>query len=161
MINYSAKTKFGVSVGMDWELKKFDELTNEELHDIFKLRVDIFVVEQACPYPEIDGKDPESLHLMGKVDGKMVAYSRLLPPGVSFDEASVGRVVVAESYRGTGLGYQLMEEAVARSLEIYHSAIKIGAQAHLEKYYGAVGFLKVSEVYLEDDIPHIDMLRPL
>jgi len=145
---------------MSWELKQFDELTNRELHDIFKLRVDIFVVEQTCPYPEIDGKDPKSLHLMYKIDGNIVAYSRLLPPGVSFDEASIGRVVVAETHRGTGLGYQLMNEAVARSIDIYHSAIKIGAQAHLEKYYNAAGFVKVSDVYVEDDIPHIDMLRP-
>lgn len=146
---------------MIWELKKFSELTNEELHDIFKLRVDIFVVEQNCPYPEIDGKDPSSFHLMGKVNNEIVAYSRLLPPGVSFDEASIGRVIVAASHRGTGLGYQLMEEAVKRSVEIYNLPIKIGAQAHLEKYYGSVGFVKASDIYVEDDIPHIDMLRAL
>lgn len=146
---------------MRWELKKFDELTNKELHNVFKLRVDIFVVEQACPYPEIDGKDPLSLHLMYKENDEIVAYARLLPPGVSFDEASIGRVVVAHAYRGTGLGYELMQEAVRRSIAIYNLPIKIGAQAHLEKYYGAIGFVKVSEVYLEDDIPHIDMLRSL
>jgi len=146
---------------MHWELKKFDELTNRELHDIFRLRVDIFVVEQTCPYPEIDGKDPESLHLMGKIKDEIVAYSRLLPPDVSFDEASIGRVVVAETHRGTGLGYELMRESVKRSVAIYNLPIKIGAQAHLEKYYGAAGFVKVSDVYLEDDIPHIDMLRKL
>lgn len=146
---------------MHWELKEFDELTNTELHDIFRLRVDIFVVEQTCPYPEIDGKDPQSLHLMGKMGDEIIAYSRLLPPGVSFDVPSIGRVVVAEAHRGTGLGYELMQESVNRSLEIYNLPIKIGAQAHLEKYYGAAGFVKVSDVYLEDDIPHIDMLRAL
>ena len=146
---------------MSWELKEFDELTNKELHDIFRLRVDIFVVEQNCPYPEIDGKDPKSLHLMHKKEGEMIAYARILPPGVSFDEASIGRIVVAEAHRGTGLGYELLDQAVKASLAKYNQPIKIGAQAHLEKYYHAANFVKVTDVYLEDDIPHIDMLRPL
>lgn len=143
---------------MNWELKTFDDLTNKELHDIFRLRVDIFIVEQQCPYPEIDGKDPKSLHLMHKENDELVAYARLLPPGVSYDEASIGRIIVAESHRGTGLGHQLLEQAIKRSLETYNQSIKIGAQAHLEKYYNTAGFIKVSDVYLEDDIPHIDML---
>ena len=146
---------------MSWELKEFDKLTNRELHDIFRLRVDVFVVEQTCPYPEIDGKDLDALHLMYKKNNEIIAYSRLLAPGVSFDEPSIGRVVVAEHHRGTGLGYELMRESVALSVAIYNSPIKIGAQAHLEKYYGAAGFVKVSDVYVEDDIPHIDMLRNL
>jgi len=146
---------------MSWEVKKFNDLTVLELHDIFRLRVDIFVVEQNCPYPEIDGKDPKSLHLIYKENNIIVAYARLLPPGVSYDEASIGRVIVAESHRGTGLGYELMNQAVKASLVEYNQPIKIGAQAHLEKYYGATGFVKVSDVYLEDDIPHIDMLRSL
>ena len=146
---------------MSWELKKFDDLANKELHDIFRLRVDIFVVEQNCPYPEIDGKDPKSLHLMYKENDEIMAYARLLPPGTSYDEASIGRIIVAESHRGTGLGYELLDQAVKASLAEYNQPIKIGAQAHLEKYYGSAGFVKASDVYLEDDIPHIDMLREL
>ena len=145
---------------MSWKLKRFDDLTNRELHEIFRLRVNTFVVEQNCPYSEIDGKDPKSHHLLYQKNGKIIAYARLLPPGVSYDEASIGRVVVAQAYRGTGLGYELLEQAVKVSLAQYNQEIKIGAQAHLEKYYASVGFVKVSEMYLEDDIPHIDMLRP-
>ena len=143
---------------MIWELKKFDELTNHELHDLFRLRVDIFVVEQSCPYSEIDGKDPFSYHLMGKINDKIVAYTRILPPGISYTEPSIGRVVVAKSHRGTGLGHELLKRSVQISLDKYGQSIKIGAQAHLEHYYGAAGFKKVSAEYLEDDIPHIDML---
>jgi len=146
---------------MNWELKKFDELTNNELYDVLRLRVDIFVVEQTCPYPEIDGKDEESLHLMYKENGEIVAYARILPPGLSYDEASIGRVIVAESHRGTGLGHELIDQAVKESLAEYNQPIKIGAQAYLEDYYSAAGFETVSDVYLEDDIPHIDMLRSL
>lgn len=143
---------------MSWELKKFDVLTSKDIHDIFRLRVDIFVVEQNCPYPEIDGKDPAALHLMYKENGKVTAYARLLPPGVSYDEASIGRVIVVKSRRGSGLGYELLKKAVEIALAEYKQSIKIGAQAHLEKYYSSVGFVKVSDVYLEDGIPHIDML---
>ena len=146
---------------MSWELKPFVDLTNDELHDIFRLRVDVFVVEQTCPYPEIDGKDPKSLHLLYRENSELVAYARLLPPGVSYDEASIGRIIVAKSHRGTGLGYELLEQAVKASLTEYNQPIKIGAQAHLEKYYNTAGFVKVSDMYLEDDIPHIDMLRCL
>jgi ElaA protein len=143
---------------MSWELKKFDDLTVLELHDILKLRTDIFVVEQNCPYPEIDGKDSKVLHLMYKKNGEIVAYARILPPGVSYNEASIGRVVVAKNHRGTGLGYKLLEQSVNASISEYQSSIKIGAQAHLENYYAKAGFVKVSDAYLEDNIPHIDML---
>jgi len=146
---------------MSWELKKFADLTNKELYDVLRLRVDIFVVEQTCPYPEIDGKDPKSLHLMHWENGNLVAYARILPPGLSFDEPSIGRVIVAESHRGTGLGHELLDRAIKASVAEYNKPIKIGAQAYLEKYYGAAGFVTVSDVYLEDDIPHIDMVRSL
>ena len=146
---------------MSWELKKFADLTNNELYDVLRLRVDIFVVEQNCPYPEIDGKDPQSLHLMYWENGVLVAYARILPPGLSYDEPSIGRVIVAETHRGTGLGHELLDRAIKASLAEYNQPIKIGAQAYLENYYNAAGFVKVSDVYLEDDIPHIDMLRSL
>ena len=145
---------------MKWQVKTFNALTNEELYEVLRLRVDVFVVEQACPYPEIDGKDLEALHLMAKEahTGKIVAYSRLLAPGVSYEEASLGRVIVASEWRKTGVGLQLLQKAVERLLSEYGPTIQIGAQAHLEAYYEKVGFVKNSDVYLEDDIPHIDML---
>ena len=146
---------------MSWELKKFADLTNEELYDFLRLRVDVFVVEQNCPYPEIDGKDPHSLHLMYKENGFIVAYARILPPGLSYDEASIGRIIVAKTHRASGLGQKLLDQAIKASLAEYNQPIKIGAQAYLEKYYNAAGFVTVSEVYLEDDIPHIDMLLSL
>ena len=143
---------------MSWELKTFDALTNKELHDIFKLRVDIFVVEQTCPYPEIDGKDLKALHLFKKEQDNIVAYCRLLAPGVSFTEASIGRVVVHSDYRHAGLGEELMKTAIHFSIKHYNSNIQIGAQAHLEQFYSTNGFIKNSDIYLEDDIPHMDML---
>lgn len=143
---------------MSWKLKKFADLTVLEFHNILKLRTDIFVVEQDCPYPEVDGKDLKSLHLMYQEGDEVVAYARLLPPGVSYGDASIGRVVVAASHRGTGLGHELLKQAVKETLAAYHQAIRISAQAHLEKYYAAAGFVKVSGEYLEDNIPHVEML---
>ncbi|WP_449458631.1 GNAT family N-acetyltransferase [Streptococcus suis] len=144
---------------MQWEIKAFDQLSLQELYGILTLRVDVFVVEQACPYPEVDGKDPNCLHLLGIDEGELVAYLRILPGGLSYDEVSIGRVVIKPSHRGKGLGRPMMEQAIHFiTNEWKESQIKIGAQAHLEKFYSSLGFEVVSEVYLEDDIPHLDML---
>ncbi|WP_105148937.1 GNAT family N-acetyltransferase [Streptococcus suis] len=144
---------------MQWEIKSFDQLSLQELYGILTLRVDVFVVEQACPYPEIDGKDPSCLHLLGTDNGELVAYLRILPAGLSYDEVSIGRVVIKPSHRGKGLGRPMMEQAIAYiTTEWKESQIKIGAQAYLEKFYQSLGFEPISEVYLEDDIPHLDML---
>lgn len=117
------------------------------------------MLEQACPYPEIDGKDPSCLHLLGTDNGELVAYLRILPGGLSYDEVSIGRVVIKPSHRGKGLGRPMMEQAIHYiTTEWKESQIKIGAQAHLAKFYDSLGFEAVSEVYLEDDIPHLDML---
>lgn len=117
------------------------------------------MLEQACPYPEIDGKNPSCLHLLGTDNGELVAYLRILPAGLSYDEVSIGRVVIKPSHRGKGLGRPMMEQAIHYiTTEWKESQIKIGAQAHLAKFYGSLGFEAVSEVYLEDDIPHLDML---
>lgn len=117
------------------------------------------MLEQACPYPEIDGKDPSCLHLLGTDNGELVAYLRILPAGLSYDEVSIGRVVIKPSHRGKGLGRPMMEQAIAYiTTECKESQIKIGAQAYLEKFYQSLGFEPISEVYLEDDIPHLDML---
>ncbi|MBO4112619.1 MULTISPECIES: GNAT family N-acetyltransferase [Streptococcus] len=144
---------------MQWEIKAFDQLSLQELYGILTLRVDVFVVEQACPYPEVDGKDPNCLHLLGTDEGELVAYLRILPAGLSYDEVSIGRVVIKSSHRGKGLGRPMMEQAIHFiTNEWKESQIKIGAQAHLEKFYSSLGFEPVSEVYPEDDIPHLDML---
>ncbi|HFI0702047.1 TPA: GNAT family N-acetyltransferase [Streptococcus suis] len=144
---------------MQWEIKAFDQLSLQELYGILTLRVDVFVVEQACPYPEVDGKDPNCLHLLGTDEGELVAYLRILPAGLSYDEVSIGRVVIKSSHRGKGLGRPMMEQAIHFiTNEWKERQIKIGAQAHLEKFYSSLGFEAVSEVYLEDDIPHLDML---
>ncbi|MFH0357954.1 GNAT family N-acetyltransferase [Streptococcus sp. A27] len=143
---------------MQWEIKAFDQLSLQELYTILTLRTNVFVVEQACPYPEVDGKDPNCLHLLGTINGELVAYLRILPAGLSYDEVSIGRVVIKSSHRGKGLGRPMMEQAIHFiTNEWKESQIKIGAQAHLEKFYSSLGFEPVSEVYLEDDIPHLDM----
>lgn len=144
---------------MQWEIKAFDQLSLQELYTILTLRTNVFVVEQACPYPELDGKDPNCLHLLGTINGELVAYLRILPAGLRYDKVSIGRVVIKPSHRGKGLGRLMMEQAIhCITNEWKESQIKIGAQAYLEKFYQSLGFEPVSEVYLEDDIPHLDML---
>ena len=144
---------------MHWEIKAFDQLSLQELYTILTLRTNVFVVEQASPYPELDGKDPNCLYLLGTINGELVAYLRILPAGLRYDEVSIGRVVVKPSHRGKGLGRLMMEQAIhCITNEWKESQIKIGAQAYLEKFYQSLGFEPVSEVYLEDDIPHLDML---
>lgn len=141
------------------DIKAFDELTLEELYDVLALRTDVFVVEQNCPYPEVDGKDKKCYHLLVKEDRKLLAYLRILPKGLSFEEASIGRVVVDKDHRGKSLARPMMEAAIAFIMEtLGEETIKISAQAHLEEFYGSVGFEAVSEVYLEDGIPHKDMV---
>lgn len=144
---------------MQWEIKAFDQLSLQELYTILTLRTNVFVVEQACPYPDLDGKDPNCLHLLGTINGELVAYLRILPAGLRYDEVSIGRVVIKPSHRGKGLGRLMMEQAIhCITNEWKESQIKIGAQAYLEKFYQSLGFEPVSEVYLEDDILHLDML---
>ena len=144
-----------------WQLKPFAELTTIQLYQLLKLRVDVFVVEQNCPYPELDDKDHQKdvYHLLGYENDKLVACTRVLPKGVSYPSVSVGRVATAADHRGGGIGHQLLEESLraCQSLWPNHS-IEIGAQAYLEAFYTRHGFVKTSDIYLEDGIPHIDMI---
>ena len=144
-----------------YQTKKFSELNLDELYDLLVLRQEVFVVEQDCPYLDADGKDQVSLHVCGRdVDGKLLSYTRIVPKGISYpDYISIGRVIVAESLRGTGEGVRLMEESIkeCRGLEA-SSKIKISAQSHLQKFYGKLGFVTVGEAYLEDGIPHVGMV---
>lgn len=147
---------------LNWQIKSFHQLNGDELYEILKLRVDVFVVEQACPYPELDGKDRHSqtLHVMGK-DGnnKICAYLRILAPGVSYKQSSIGRVVVEKKHRGNGSSRQMVGFALEAIKEKWPDAgIKIGAQTYLKNFYASFGFTQISESYLEDGIPHIDMV---
>jgi ElaA protein len=144
-----------------WQLKSFDELSNKQLYDIMQLRAAVFIVEQNCPYQDADGKDIKSFHLMGRnEEGVLVVYSRILPAGISYKEASIGRVVSSPSVRGTGAGKELMLQSIKEIEKLFGKCpIKIGAQLYLKKFYESFGFVVCSEEYLEDGIPHIEMLR--
>ncbi|MCL1038321.1 GNAT family N-acetyltransferase [Shewanella submarina] len=147
---------------MNWCLKPFNELSLDELYDILKARVDVFVTEQACAYSELDNKDrhPEVKHFWcHDQTGKLMAYVRILPPGLSYPQASIGRVLVVEDARGKGLAQELMQKAVEHAQTLWPEAgIQIGAQLYLNKFYSGLGFENASEEYLEDGIPHVDMI---
>ena len=143
-----------------WHSIPFSELSTQQLYQLLRLRVDVFVVEQTCPYPELDGKDTIAgvEHLLGYANEELVACARLLPPGTSYDNTSIGRVATKQSARGNGLGHQLITEALMRCETLWpKTTIDIGAQQHLEHFYANHGFKTISEMYLEDDIPHVDM----
>ena len=145
---------------IEWKIKAFEALSVHELYDILQLRSQIFVVEQNCVYLDLDGKDKIALHLFAEYDGKIVAHARLFKPGISFDNASIGRVVVDANYRDRKWGHDLIREAIAGiKLHFDESKITIGAQLYLKKFYESHGFVQSSEMYLEDDIPHIEMKR--
>jgi ElaA protein len=145
----------------DWRCAPFEELTAREVHDILQARSAVFVVEQACVFQDMDGADVEAWHLFARRQGGIAAYCRLLPPGLKYAEPSIGRVITTGAARGTGLGRALMREALARCGRLWPgAAIRIGAQLHLERFYGEFGFARASEPYDEDGIPHIEMLRP-
>ena len=146
-----------------WRLARFEELSVRELHDIYQARVEVFVVEQKCPFQDVDGADPACWHLMGREEGRgqLVAYCRLVPPGTKFAEPSIGRVITVGSARRTGCGRELMRLAVAHAERLWPGrALRIGAQRYLERFYGSFGFETVGEPYDEDGIMHVEMLRP-
>jgi ElaA protein len=139
----------------------FSRLSPHELYEIMALRQEVFVVEQNCPYLDADGKDPDSWHLMGRDQtGKLICYTRLLPPGLSYPGyASIGRVVSAPSARGTGAGKILMRRSIDLCRHLFDSRpIKIGAQSYLLQFYEGFGFRSTGEAYLEDGIPHTKMI---
>ena len=138
--------------------KKFNELTLEELYEILKLRSEVFVVEQNCIYNDIDGKDLTSSHIMIKENGKIKAYLRALQPGVSYEDASLGRVLVSPDARGKGYAKTIVTKGVEYILNNFNTTkITIGAQEYLKNFYSEIGFKPISEVYDEDGIPHLDM----
>ncbi|WP_367971190.1 GNAT family N-acetyltransferase [Vibrio scophthalmi] len=145
-----------------WKAIPFAKLTNHELYQLLKLRVDVFVVEQTCPYPELDDKDTLDgvMHLLGYQQNQLVACARLLPQGTTYPSISIGRVATKQSARGAGLGHQLLQQAITQCLQLWpNQAIEIGAQQHLTAFYQQHGFVQTSTMYLEDGIPHVDMKR--
>jgi ElaA protein len=146
---------------MHWVLKKFELLTPFELYDIIKLRNEVFVVEQNCVFQDADGKDIHCHHLMGYLDKELVVYTRLVPPGISYPvHSSIGRVVSSKKVRGGGYGKLLMEKSIEIAERLFGPApIKIGAQLYLNTFYTSLGFVNAGEIYLEDGIEHIEMIR--
>jgi ElaA protein len=145
---------------IDWSLKKFDALSPLEVYEILQLRSEVFVVEQNCVFLDMDGKDQFSHHLQGRINGTLAAVVRILPPGLAYTEPSIGRVVSSPKFRRKGVGNELMNTAIKETITLYgNTPIKIGAQLYLKKFYESFGFIQCSETYLEDDIPHIKMIR--
>lgn len=145
-----------------WSLKKFDNLTPRELYAILQLRNEVFVVEQNCAFQDADNKDQPSWHLMGWDQESLVAYSRIIPVGIAYDSLpSIGRVVTSQKVRNTGMGKILMQRSIEELETLFgKGAIKLGGQLYLKKFYESFGFAQTSDVYLEDGIEHIEMVRP-
>jgi ElaA protein len=144
---------------LDFQIKKFEELKVEELYEILRMRNEVFVIEQNCIYQDCDEKDKKAYHLLGIENEKMVAYLRILERGVSYNEISIGRVLVDQKHRGKGLARELLVKAIDFIEEhLNEKEIRISAQKYLLDFYKSLGFMIASEVYLEDGIPHVEMI---
>jgi len=149
---------------VQWQWLAYDALSREDLYAILARRQEVFIIEQQCIYPDLDGIDPHAFHLLGwgEHDGRrqLLAYLRCVHPGVKYAEISLGRVLSAGAARGTGIGRALIAEALRHVAQVYPSqAIRISAQLYLERFYAGFGFVRTSEPYDEDGIPHVEMLR--
>jgi ElaA protein len=147
---------------LTFQTYSFNALSNAELYALLRLRTEVFVVQQNCIFQDMDGKDDVALHVLGvNPAGELHAYCRVFAPGVTYDNASIGRVVNSSAVRGTGAGRALMEVGIQACTDRWPSAgIRISAQAYLVNFYGALGFQTVGEIYLEDGIDHVEMFRP-
>jgi ElaA protein len=149
-------------MNITWYHKHFNDLSSTELYQILQLRNEVFIVEQNCPFQDLDDKDFKCFHLIGfDTDSqKIMTYTRIVPAGVSYEEASIGRVVTSPQARGGGIGKELMQKSIELLEELYGEvSIKIGAQYYLKKFYETFDFQQVEEIYLEDGIEHILMIR--
>jgi ElaA protein len=147
-------------MNVNWVQKRFEELSPYELYAILRLRSEVFVVEQNCVFLDTDNNDQHCYHLMGMIDMELVAYSRLVPPGIIYSQPSIGRVVTSPSVRKSGIGKALMHQSIESLNQLYSNLpIKIGAQLYLKAFYESFGFQQTSDMYLEDGIPHIYMIR--
>jgi len=144
-----------------WREERFDELSLDRLYAILAARVAVFVVEQDCPYQDLDGLDQCGLHVSAWSSGSVLAYARVLPPATRFAEPSIGRVLTTRPARRTGLGRELMRRSIDTVERRFPGrALRISAQQYLERFYTGLGFETVSDPYPEDGIPHVEMLRP-
>mgnify|MGYP000164786528 CR=1 FL=1 len=144
---------------MEWKIKKYEDLTIDELYNILKVRNEVFVVEQNCPYQDCDEKDKRAYHLFLEDNGEIIAYSRIIEKGVSYDEVSIGRFLVQKKYRGKGFAREMLSKAIKFIEEsLNENAIRISGQVYIKEFYKSFGFKEVSDVYLEDNIPHVEML---
>lgn len=149
-------------MSINWKIIHFNDLNPHELYAIIQLRNEVFVVEQNCVFQDADDKDQGAFHLMGWQNEKLVAYTRLLPAGAAYKEASIGRVVTSPLARRTGIGRELMEQSINTLFQLWgQQDIQIGAQLYLKKFYESFGFVQTGDVYLEDGIEHIHMIRKL
>lgn len=145
---------------MIWKIKSFEEITTSELYEIVKARVDVFVVEQDCPYPDLDGYDQKAIHIWAEEDQNVLAYCRIFNKGIKYPETSIGRVLTTEKARGKSLGKQLIQYAVETIENRFHtSEVRISAQDYLLRFYSGFGFEDTGKKYLEDNIPHTEMFR--
>jgi ElaA protein len=143
-----------------WKIKPFEALSLSELYNVLQLRSEVFVVEQNCVYQDIDGKDQKALHVIGEYNGETVAYCRIFKSGDYFEQSSIGRVIVKETYRDKKWGHDLIREAIEAIKNSFgETGITISAQLYLKKFYENHGFVQTSEEYLEDGIPHIEMKK--
>jgi len=143
-----------------WDCKSFDDLSVHELYKISQLRLAVFVVEQKCVFQDCDDRDQQSYHFMGWDGTNLVAYTRLMPPGLVYEDASIGRVVSALTVRGTGIGKELMDLSIKELFKLFgHGSITISAQLYLQHFYETYGFIRIGEPYMEDNILHVKMRR--
>ena len=143
-----------------WESKYFEELTADELYGLLRLREQVFIIEQNCVYPDLDNKDQKAIHIFGKSDGEIIAYSRVFKSGDYFETASIGRVVTHKNFRNQKIGYHLMQKSITEVRTRFNEDfITISAQSYLLGFYENLGFKPVGEEYLEDGIPHKRMIR--
>lgn len=145
-----------------WSLQHYDELSKQELHQILRLRAEVFIVEQNCSYQDVDQKDESAYHLSVFLENRLVAYARLIPEGISYHGyCSIGRVLSSLDVRKMGVGRFLMIQAITSCKELWSNLpIKISAQSYLLQFYQSLGFQPIGEEYLEDNIPHICMIHP-
>lgn len=144
---------------MKWEIKKYSDLNVDELYALLQLRSEVFVVEQDCVYQDIDGKDQKALHVVGYNEGELIAYARIFKKRDYFEEASIGRILVKQSYRKMEVGHRLLDYAINYiNLTLKENKIRISAQKYLISFYQKHGFQVDGEGYLEDGIPHVNML---
>ena len=147
---------------IQWLLKRFEELTPYQLYAILQLRNAVFVVEQNCVFQDADDKDQNCFHLMGFYNSRLAAYTRIVPAGVAYEQPSIGRVVTSPAVRHSGAGKELMQQSIDAVYDVFgKQPIKIGAQLYLKKFYESFGFKQTGDMYLEDGIEHIHMLKEM